>query len=184
MAALPALPAVAQTGYSSGSGSSNQEFPKLAEVTPESVAAGTARFFQKDQLAALSRLAELVVPKTGDRPGAVESGVPAFLDFLLSASPADRQGLYREGLDRLNSDASRLYGKTFAALSPTEAKAVLKPLGEAWTYNPPADGLARFLREVKDDLLQATVNSREFAVAQARRNRSASGLAPYWLPLD
>jgi len=99
-------------------------------------------------------------------------------------SPADRQALYRGGLDRLNAEAKRRSNKAFAQLTAAEAKPILSPLNAAWTYTPPTDPFARFLREVKDDLLQATVNSRQYAQAMSRRSRSAAGINAYWLPLD
>jgi hypothetical protein len=55
-----------------------------------------------------------------------------------------------------------------------------------WTYEPPADPLARFLQAAKADVRTATVNSREFNMAGAAqgggRRFGAQGL--YWLPLD
>lgn len=176
IAALPAVPAAAQSYASSPAASG--EMPKLGEAAADAVAAAVPRFFTTDQLSALRRLAGLMVPKSGDRPGAVEAGAAEFLDFLISQSNAARQQLYRDGLDRLNA------GKPFAERTAAEARALLKPLHEKWTYHPPADPFARFLREAKDDLLQATMSSREFAQAMSRRSRSAAGLGAYWLPFD
>jgi hypothetical protein len=176
IAALPAVPAAAQQ-YSSAAPPADAS-PKLAEKAPDAVAEGVRRFFTPDQAAALRRLGELIVPKSGDRPGAVEAGAAEFLDFLIGQSGAERQRLYRDGLDRLNA------GTPFAQLSAAAAKARLAPLAEAWTYHPPKEAFARFLREAKEDLLQATLNSREFAQAMSRRSRSAAGMGAYWLPLD
>lgn len=182
MAAVPVLPAAAQRYPQAPSESA--EMPKLAETAPDAVSEPRARLFSPVQAAALGRLAELMVPSGGERPGAVDAGAPAFLDFLLSESNAVRQRLYRDGLDKLNSEAARLYAKPFASLSAAEAKPILAPLEAKWSYHPPADSFARFLREVKEDLLQATINSRQYAVAMSRRSRSAAGMGAYWLPLD
>lgn len=184
-AALPALaplPAAAQ--YSSPAASGNTEFPTFAETSPEAVADGVRRTFSAEQAEAFRHLAALLIPKVGERPGAVEAGAPEFLDFLLRASKADRQLLFRNGLDRLNAEAQRLHHKTFAQLSAEQAKPILAPLTKPWTHQPPTDPFHRFLREAKDDLLQATVNSREYAQAMSRRSRGAAGTNPYFLPLD
>lgn len=183
LAALPAVPAAAQTTYAQPAAAS-PEFPKLSETAPDAVGDSKPRLFHADQMAALSKLADLILPATSGRPGAVEAGVPAFLDFLLSESNSERQKRYRDGLDKLNSEAKSRYSKPFSALTADEAKPILAPLSGKWTYHPPTDNFARFLREAKDDLLQATVNSRQFATAMSRRSRSAAGLGDYWLPLD
>lgn len=182
MATLPALPAAAQ--YSSTQPSSSNEIPKLPETAPDAVADGVRRCFTEEQLTVLRRLADLLVPKSGERPGAAEAGAVEFLDFLLKASDAERQALYKNGLDRLNAESQQRYRKSFAQVSEAEAKPLLEPLSKPWTYRPPSDPYPRFLREVKDDLLQATLSSREYGQAASRRSRSGAGLNAYWLPLD
>ncbi len=184
IAGLPALPAAAQTAYTSTANAAPPEFPKLTETAADGAGDRRPRLFAKEQMAALERLADLIMPKVGDRPGAIEAGVPGFLDFLIGESNAERRARYRGGLDKLNAEAARLYSKPFASVTAAEAKAILKPLREKWTYHPPADPLARFLREAKEDLMQATFNSRQYAAALSRRNRSAAGMGAYFLPLD
>lgn len=184
IAGLPALPAAAQTAYSQSPAAAATEFPKLAETAPDGVARVRPRLFNKDQMAALERLADLILPKVGDRPGAGEAEAPAFLDFLIGESNAERRRRYQDGLDRLNAESVRLYSKPFGDVSNAEAKAILKPLNGKWTYNPPADPFTRFLKEAKDDLMLATINSRQYATAMSRRSRSAAGMGAYWLPLD
>ena len=113
------------------------ETPKLDTAVPDATAAALHLFFSADQFAALERLAEVLMPATGDSPGAQDAGVAEFLDFLISASPADRQAQYRDGLDKLNAGARSRYGKTFAQLAPVEIDTLLAPLREAWTYAAP-----------------------------------------------
>ena len=88
------------------------------------------------------------------------------------------------GLDRLQAEAMKVHKKAFAQLDAGVADGLLAPLRKPWSNAPAADPFARFLREVQDDLLQATANSREYAQAMSRRSRSASGVNAYWLPLD
>lgn len=160
------------------------ETPKLALSVPDAVGNGVTRFFDSDGFAALRRLGEILVPARQNTPGAVEAEAAEFLDFLIGQSPSDRQILYRDGVAQLNQQARSRYSKPFADLSGSEADAILAPLREAWTYNGPADPFARFLRSAKDDFLQATVNSRQWAAALAKRSRSASGLNTYWFPIE
>ncbi len=179
LAALPILPQVAQAQPAP-----ENEYPVLAAESTESAANAVHRFFTAEQFSTLKRLGELLMPAYAGRPGAVEAEAAEFLDFLLSQSPADRQTLYRGGLDKLNAGSQQQHRKPFAALSPEEAAPLLTALKAPWTYNAPKDALANFLREVKMDVFRATVNSREMAQAQAGGRRRATGMNPYWHIID
>ena len=157
--------------------------PKLAASAPDSVADGTPRFFDAAQFAALRRLGQILVPARPNAPGAIEAEAAEFLDFLIGQSPADRQSLYRDGTARLNKEARSRYSKPFAEIAAGDADAILAPLREVWTYEAPSDPFARFLRAAKADFLEATVNSRQWAMAQPGR-RGASGLNTYWFPIE
>ncbi|HZT34162.1 MAG TPA: gluconate 2-dehydrogenase subunit 3 family protein [Bryobacteraceae bacterium] len=160
------------------------ETPKTPVSVADAVAGGLPRFFSAEELAALGRLAEILLPAHGVAPGAGQVGVAEFLDFLVSQSPPKRAALYRDGLAKLNAEARRRYGKTFADLTAEQAEPVLQPLREPWTYHGPSDPFARFLAAAKEDVFTATVNSREWAAAMSRRVRSAGGLGAYWYPIE
>jgi len=161
-----------------------QDIPKLTTSTADAVGEPALRFFSAPQMAALRRLAELIVPPAPNRPGAREAKAPEFLDFLLSQSPADRQNLYRSGLDRLQADSRKRFGAAFETTNPQQADTLLAPLHAPWTYSPPSDLFATFLREVKEDLFTATVNSREFTEAQTAAGRRGAGMGTYWYPVE
>jgi len=160
--------------------------PKLETASPDAVGETVHRFFTEPQFAALRKLGEILQPAQGKTPGAIESGAPEFLDFLIGASPADRKKVYRSGLDLLNAAARRKYAKSFAELNAEQAGAVLKPLLVAWVYDAPStDPLIQFICEAREDLRTATVNSREYAEAGAasgsRRRGGNTGL--YFHPI-
>jgi Gluconate 2-dehydrogenase subunit 3 len=171
MAAIP-LPAIAQ------------EMPKLATSTADAVGDPSAHYFSNPQMAALRRLGDLVVPATGGRPGARDAKAAEFLDFLIGQSSADRQSLYHNGLDHLQSEARSRFSTAFESLTPQQADLVLAPLHAAWTYGAPADPFAAFLREAKEDLIAATMNSREYSEAQAASGRRGTGVGTYWYPVE
>jgi len=180
-AALP-LPAAAQAPAASPSGP--EELPKTPVTTADIAGPGTPGFFSAPQLTALRRLAEIVCPATEETPGATQAGAAEFLDFLIGRSPQDRSKLYRSGLDRLNADAQRQYHKPFAEVSTQQADAILAPLREPWSYAGPAEAFAQFLLAAKQDILTATVNSREGIQAVSGRRRSAGGMGLYWFPIE
>ncbi|MBV8819317.1 MAG: gluconate 2-dehydrogenase subunit 3 family protein, partial [Acidobacteriaceae bacterium] len=108
-----------------------------------------------------------------------------FLDFLIGRSPGERQQEYRTGLDGLNTEAQKRFHKAFAEVDESEASALLAPLREAWTYEPPRDPVANFLLMAKQDIRTGTVNSREYNASNAARGGRRFGAAGlYWYPLD
>ena len=144
-----------------------QDTPKLNLSTADSVADGALTFFTASEFQTLEALAKALVPAFNGRPGALEADVPRFLDFLLSQSPGDRQSLYRQGL---------------AGLAKFGTPQALASLEQPWTFEAPADPLARFLRAAKDDILQATATSREWAASN--RSRAGAGTGYYYFPLE
>jgi hypothetical protein len=160
-----------------------EESPHVATAVADSGAEPVAQFFTREQFTALQHLSEIFEPSTPPNPGAREARAAEFLDFLVSQSPADRQTLYRTGLDRLNSESGQRFNQPFAALDPQQTAQVLAPLRRPWTYEDPADPLEHFLREAKADIAEATRNSYEFISVASKRSRGASGVGEFWYPL-
>jgi hypothetical protein len=143
-------------------------------------------FFTPAEFSALRRVSELLMPPANGAAGALDAKTPEFLDFLISESPAERQTLYRSGLDALNQQAQQKFQKPFADLDATQADALLSPLKQSWAFDEPSDPVAAFLRAAKQDVRIATTNSREYSSAApaggGRRGFGGAGL--YWYPLD
>ncbi|MCX6593335.1 MAG: gluconate 2-dehydrogenase subunit 3 family protein [Acidobacteria bacterium] len=204
LAAAPAIPALAQQpavpnppgappqgitfpgGQTFGGLGAPMEIPKLEVTSPDAVAETVRRFFTADQFAALEKLSSTLMPAIGTAPGALDAKAPEFLDFLLSESGAERQQLYRTGLDTLNAQARKRFSKTFSQLETAQVTELLAPLKRPWAYDPPTDPLERFLRAAKQDVRTATMNSREYAAAgpSAGGRGRVGGSGLYWYPLD
>jgi hypothetical protein len=173
---VPAGPPVIAPGPS--------EMPVTPVTRADAAADMMVRTFNAEQFSALSKFSELVAPSQEDVPGAREGDVPAFLDFLIGDSPQDTIHLYKQGLDHLNAEARRRYGKPFGEIGPSEAQPILSPLNQPWEFNDPGELLPKFLRTARGDIIKATLNSRSYivAVSQLRRSRQGSGL--YWYPIE
>lgn len=190
LAATPAvaLPVTAELHAQQGSPArpapTTEDAPKLEIASLDAVAEGVPRYFSALQFAALRKLSDILMPPLNGMPGALEAEAPEFLDFLISKSPADRQQIYKAGLDALNAQAQRQFRKAFAEVDEAQAATLLAPLRQPWTYEPPADPLARFLREAKADVRTATQNSRVYATAGSAGGRRGGGMGQYWYPLD
>ena len=122
--AIPATAPVAQSAVPRP----QTEAPKF-ELSPlDAVGDTTPRFFSAVQLATLRKLSDMLMPTLNGMPGALEAGAPEFLDFLIGASAAERKQLYKNGLDTLQTQAQKKFGKAFADLNETQAGELLAPL--------------------------------------------------------
>ena len=177
----------AAPGRGAGRQGGSSEVPKLPVVEADEAGATVARYFSATQYAALRKLAGMLAPPLKGNIGALDCDAVEFLDFLISASPADRQQLYKGGLDGLNAAARKQFGKGFGELNNAQADAILKPLvvPVAWVYDPPKDPLKHFIFEAHQDIRTATRNSLEATKALANSGRRGfGGVGLYWNPID
>jgi hypothetical protein len=184
MAVAPAAPAVLAAQQTRPAAPAAPKL--LATAKPDVVAEPVPHYFTHAQFAALEKLSDVLVPAVDGNPGALDAQVPAFLDFLISQSPADRQQLYRSGLDLLNARAVKQFGKAFAALDNKQADAILRPLmvPVPWAYDPPKDLGSHFATTAHEDIRTSTRNSREWAEASAKAGRRIAGAQLYWNEID
>jgi hypothetical protein len=157
----------------------------MTPLVPDAVAETNSDFFNAQQTATLRRLAEILMPPLKGYPGALEAGTPEFLDFLVGASPRDRQQMYVSGLDRLDAEARRLFGIPFANAEKAQADKIIRPWLRAWmTDHPPAEPFAHFINVAHGDIRTATVNSQAWSDAAIAAGRHSPGVDLYWYPVD
>lgn len=157
----------------------------MTPLVPDAVAETNAHFFSDRQSATLQRLCALLMPPLKGYPGAVEAGAPEFLDFLIGVSPADRQEMYRSGLDRLDSEAKQQFSKSFADLDAAQADHLLRPWLRAWiNEHPPTDLYELFINIAHTDIRTATVNSQAWSDAAHRAGEPTPNVDLYWYPID
>jgi len=101
-------------------------------------------FFTPAEYETVSRLADLIIPG-GDSPGALDAGVPAYIDYVVSRN-SQAQALYRRGLKWLDRQASRRGAPRFVDLPESAQVALLEPLcaeADAVRDAPAGSGLRR-----------------------------------------
>jgi len=82
--------------------------------------AAPPRFFTADEQATVAVLAEQIIPRT-DTPGAIDLGVPAFIDRMMADFYLPRtQDVMRAALVRIDTDAQAAHGMRFVALTPEQ----------------------------------------------------------------
>jgi hypothetical protein len=157
----------------------------ITSLVPDAVAQTNANFFSSQQLATLRKLSEILLPPLKGYPGAIEAGTPEFLNFLIGASPADRQQMYQSGLDRLDAEAKQHFGVAFATVQKTQADQLLQPWLKTWsTDHPPTEPYAHFINVAHSDIRTATINSQAWNKAAMAAGEKNEGMGLYWYPVD
>jgi Gluconate 2-dehydrogenase subunit 3 len=157
----------------------------ITAIVPDTVASTEAHFFTPQQTATLRRLCEIFMPPLKGNPGAIDAGTPEFLDFLIGASPVDRQQMYQSGLDRLDTEARQHFGVPFADLSKSQADQLLQPWLRTWmTDHPPTEPYAHFINIAHSDIRTATINSEAWSQTAAAEGEKTSEMGLYWFPVD
>lgn len=176
------LPAAAPVPWMRGI---NPSTPIPAASAAETVAEGELKFFTATQMATLSHLCDVLLPRIGSTPGAVEAGTPAFLDFFIGESPSERKTMYQNGLDWLDTESKKQFAKPFAALESAQADRLLKPWLRTWmTDHLPSEPHADFVNTAHSDIRTATVNSRVWGEASKTEGRESTAKGLYWSPID
>jgi hypothetical protein len=163
----------------------NFHTPNIPLSQPDGVATTAARYFTPVRYATLEKLAATLVPAANDYPGAVEAGVPEFLDFYIGGSPATEQAAFNAGLDRLNADSMKINHVAFAKADAKQADDAIRPHLKPWMNDhPPREPHQRFIALVHRQIRTATMNSPQYAKAAAAAGERTPGTGLYWNPID
>ncbi len=116
---------------------------------PNRPIAFTPAFFSAHEYATVRMLAELVIPRDGRSGGALDAGVPEFMDFILNEN-AGMQTWMRGGLAWLDLEAGERFGREFVALLDIERRAILDDIAWPKRARPEFSQGAAFFTRFRD----------------------------------
>jgi gluconate 2-dehydrogenase gamma chain len=88
-------------------------------------------FLTEEQGALVAEVVEIMIPRT-DTPGAIDVGVPAFIDTMLKDTyPKEDQDRYIAGLKALDEQARREHGQAFVELKAPQRAALIQTVHDA-----------------------------------------------------
>lgn len=94
----------------------------------QATAAGGGTYAPKalspEQFRTLSRLTDLIIPVDNEKPGALQAGVPGWIDMLLNVN-AELKETYVAGLTWMDSTIKQRHETTFVAATPAQQTALL-----------------------------------------------------------
>ncbi len=102
------------------------------------------KFFTAAEMLALGEISELIIPADERSGGAKAAGVPAFIDLMISESPAEQKKAWRDGLAAMDAKA----GGSFVKASKDQQVAVLTEISK--NEMKPSTVEEKFFKSVKN----------------------------------
>lgn len=97
-------------------------------------------FLSDGQAALVSELAEIIIPKT-DTPGAIDAGVPAFIDGMLKeVYSKEQKENFIKRLTAFDEEAKKAYGDPFVDCKPEDKKSYFKKVHDETLAKVKSDG--------------------------------------------
>jgi hypothetical protein len=121
---------------------------------------GAWRFFNPAELAAVRRLADMLIPRDERSGSATEAGSIEYLDFVLGESSERTRQAWRDGLRWLDEECARRFGRPFERCEERQRAALLDDI--AWPARAPEELRvgAEFLSRARDLVAAAFFSSR------------------------
>lgn len=147
---LGAAPAAASIAWTEAE--AQQAHQHAQQARTEAAATGTAftpKFLTAHELATITLLANLIIPKDERSGGASDAGVPEFIDFMMVDQPA-RQLLIRGGIKWLDNACTKQHGARFIDCTAAQQTAMCDALAYPARAKPEHSHGARFFSAVRD----------------------------------
>ena len=150
LAVLGVAPAAAGIAWTEAE--AQQAHQHAQQARTEAAGAGeayTPKFLTAHELATLTVLANLIIPKDDRSGGASDAGVPEFIDFMMVDQP-QRQLLIRGGVKWLDAECTRQHGQRFLECSAAQQTAMCDALAWPAKAKPEHSHGVRFFSAVRD----------------------------------
>jgi hypothetical protein len=132
---LAAAPMATGFSWTEAEASTAHALAQAARTTLREGAPFAPAFFTAPEYATVRLLADLIIPRDDRSGGAIDAGVPVFIDFLLAEEPTMpeaslRQTSMRGGLAWLDLECQRRFDATFVACRADQRTTVLDDIAQ------------------------------------------------------
>ena len=100
-------------------------------------ASDEAKFFKPAEMATIILISALIIPADEHSPGAIEAGVPGFIDLMVSQSSVETKILWRNGLAAIDRLSQEKFGQVYSASTSEQQVSLLKQISRN-EYQPRA----------------------------------------------
>lgn len=106
------------------------------------------KFFNTGQMALIATISELIIPTDDHSPGAIAAEVPAFIDLMISESPAETKKLWTDGLDAMDRMSREKFQVEFNKATSAQQTEILTAISR--NERTPQTLEERFFRAIKN----------------------------------
>lgn len=106
-------------------------------------------FFKPHEMATITILCDIILPAEGTSPGAVQVGVPEFIEFIVKDMP-DQQVPLRGGLKWLDNQSLKRFNKKFKDCNKTEQIQIVDDIAYPEDVKPEFSQGAAFFNRMRD----------------------------------
>lgn len=147
---LGVVPAAAGLAWTEAEAQQAHQHAQVARS--QAAATNTAyepKFLTAHELATITVLANMIIPKDERSGNASDAGVPEFIDFMMVDQP-QRQLLVRGGIKWLDSECRRQFGDEFVDCTAAQQTSICDALAYPEKARPEHSHGARFFSAVRD----------------------------------
>ncbi|MCW5967287.1 MAG: gluconate 2-dehydrogenase subunit 3 family protein [Blastocatellales bacterium] len=106
------------------------------------------KLFNTGQMALIATISELIIPTDDHSPGAIAAEVPAFIDLMISESPAETKKLWTDGLDAMDHMSREKFQVEFNKATSAQQTEILTAISR--NERTPQTLEERFFRAIKN----------------------------------
>ncbi|MEP7337300.1 MAG: gluconate 2-dehydrogenase subunit 3 family protein [Acidobacteriota bacterium] len=106
------------------------------------------KFFSADQMALIGTISELIIPTDDNSPGAQAAEVPAFIDLMISESPAETKKNWTDGLAAVDKMSQSKNSAAFTKATKDQQIALLTEISK--NEAKPSTPEERFFKTIKN----------------------------------
>jgi gluconate 2-dehydrogenase gamma chain len=117
------------------------------------------KFFTPAEWRTVRVLSQLTIPRDERAGGAIEAGVPEFMDFVMSEFTPNQRWM-RDGLAWLDGESQKRHTKTFADLATGEQTAILDDIAWPAKARPEMQAGVEFFNRFRDMTASGFFSSR------------------------
>lgn len=109
---------------------------------------GAPKFFNAAQMALIATISEHIIPTDDHSPGAMAAGVPAFIDLMVSESPAETKKQWTDGLAAIDRMSQAKFQKDYNGAAKEQQIALLTEISK--NEMKPQTTEEKFFRTIKN----------------------------------
>ena len=107
-------------------------------------------FLTAAELALVTALGDMIIPRDEKTGSASDAGVPAYVDFIIGISGRNTQNQWRDGLRWFDEESTRRFQKNFVQADATQRGQILDDIAWPGRATPERQNPANFFNRVRD----------------------------------